>query len=65
MPLLNVKQVQEILEVPENTAYRIIRELNAELKEADIRTIRGRIEKRYLLDRYGLGEIAPSEVVYK
>lgn len=58
MALLNVDQVSALLEVPKSSAYRIIRELNAELKEMEIRTLRGRIEERYLKERYGLGENA-------
>lgn len=54
MPLINVKEVQEILGVPESTAYGIIRELNKELVDKGSRTIRGKVEKTYLQKRYGL-----------
>lgn len=54
MPLIDVKEVQAMLGIPESTAYAVIRELNNELKNMGYRTIRGKVERTYLEKRYGL-----------
>ncbi|MBS6927193.1 MAG: hypothetical protein KH152_01585 [Finegoldia magna] len=54
--LLNVTQVQELLSVPESTAYKIIRDLNAELKEQGYIVLRGRVEEKYLKERFRLDD---------
>lgn len=56
MALLNVKQVKELMDVPESTAYKIIRDLNRELKDNGVLVLRGRVEERYLKERYGISE---------
>ena len=33
-------------------AYRVIRELNGELREKGIATVQGKVSKKYLLERY-------------
>lgn len=33
-------------------AYRVIRELNSELREKGIATVQGKVSKKYLLERY-------------
>lgn len=52
--LLNVAQVQDLLSVPESTAYKIIRDLNAELKDQGYIVLRGRVEEKYLKERFRL-----------
>lgn len=46
---LRVEDVQEILQVKENTAYAVIRKLNKQLKEKGFETLRGRVNKKILL----------------
>lgn len=50
--LMNAKEVQARLNVSRNTAYAIIRELNAELEEKGLRTIKGKVNSQYFEDRY-------------
>lgn len=50
--LMNAKEVQARLNVSRNTAYGIIRELNAELEEKGLRTIKGKVHSQYFEDRY-------------
>ncbi|NLC40105.1 MAG: hypothetical protein GX763_04205 [Clostridiaceae bacterium] len=54
MALIDVEQVQEILGIPQSSAYSIIRNLNLELQEQGYYTIRGKVEKSYLLKRFGI-----------
>lgn len=54
--LLNVEQVQKLLSVPQSTAYKIIRDLNAELKEHGYIVLRGRVEEKYLKERFRLDD---------
>ncbi|UEB34031.1 DNA-binding protein [Finegoldia magna] len=54
--LLNVTQVRELLSVPQSTAYKIIRDLNAELKEQGYIVLRGRVEEKYLKERFRLDD---------
>lgn len=54
--LLNVTQVQDLLSVPESTAYKIIRDLNAELKGQGYIVLRGRVEEKYLKERFRLDD---------
>ncbi len=44
---LTVEQVAQMLSVSESYAYKVIRELNAELKMQGYVTIRGRINANY------------------
>ncbi|MDU2131065.1 MAG: hypothetical protein E7E74_00525 [Finegoldia magna] len=54
--LLNVAQVQDLLSIPQSTAYKIIRDLNAELKEQGYIVLRGRVEEKYLKERFRLDD---------
>ncbi len=54
MALIEVEDVQLLLKIPQSTAYKIIRDLNAELKQLGYYTIRGKIEETYLLKRFGI-----------
>ena len=47
--LVNAEYVMATLGVSRATAYRIIRELNRELRGAGVRTIDGRVDRDYLL----------------
>lgn len=50
--LVDVEYVMTTLNVSESRAYRIIRTLNKELTDAGIKTIAGRVSRRYLENRY-------------
>ena len=52
--LATVQDVMEEFQVSSGQAYKIIRELNKELKAAGFRTIQGRIHRGYLLERYAV-----------
>lgn len=56
--ILDVKQVAELCKVKIGKAYKLIRELNEELEEQGYITIRGRVNKDYLLKRLGIKEVA-------
>lgn len=51
---LNAEDVKNILGCSEPHAYKIIRNLNKEIKEKGYMTMSGRVEKNYLLRRYGI-----------
>lgn len=51
---LNVEDVKKILRVKENTAYSVIRKLNKQLKAKGFEIIRGRVNKKYFLEKYNL-----------
>ena len=51
---MRVDEVAEELGVSTSYAYKLIRKLNAELKETDCITISGRIDRRFFHERiYG------------
>lgn len=56
--ILTAEQVATLCKVKVGKAYQIIRELNEELKKQGYVTIRGRINKDYLLKRLGIEEVA-------
>lgn len=45
--MLDAEQVKECLGVSKATAYKIIRQLNNELKKNDCKVVRGRVSKHY------------------
>jgi len=47
--LIGVKEVAAILGVKSSTAYKVIRTLNTQLEAQGKITVRGKINKRYLL----------------
>lgn len=48
-------EVAEILGIKKPTAYKIIRQLNDELKDQDFLTIAGKVSRQYFMERfYGL-----------
>ncbi|MCC0751311.1 hypothetical protein KGF47_11280 [Clostridioides sp. ZZV13-5731] len=47
-----VKEVAEILEVAESTAYKIMRDLNKELQKKGYWTFAGKVPKTYLEERF-------------
>ena len=57
-PFLRAEDVAEILSISKPYAYKIIRELNEELKAKGYRTITGRINTRSFFEKtyYGMNE---------
>lgn len=53
---IEVKEISKILCMSEAYAYKVIRELNEELKEKGFRTVRGKIPRTYFKERYGIDE---------
>ncbi|NLL92288.1 MAG: DNA-binding protein [Ruminococcaceae bacterium] len=52
--LLNAKDVMELTGLPESSSYKLISQLNSELKDQGYITLRAKINKNYLLERLGL-----------
>ena len=48
----NAKDIMKILEVSLSQAYKVIRELNEELKQKGIRVQRGKVVIEYFNERY-------------
>lgn len=48
---LKVEEVAEILGVSKSYAYKVVRQLNDELKEKGFITISGRVNKAYFMER--------------
>lgn len=55
---MRVEEVAEMLGVSKSYAYKIVRTLNAELKEKGFLTISGRVNKQYFMEKtcYGATE---------
>lgn len=54
--LLRMAEVVQLLDVKPSRAYSIIKQLNNELTAQGYMTLSGRIERSYLLERFGLKE---------
>lgn len=52
--MITVEEVAKLCNVGNGKAYQIIREVNKEMKEKGYLTIRGRVNKLYLLERFGI-----------
>lgn len=52
--LLTVKDIQEILDVSKSTAYRLIKEMNTNLKKQNKIIIPGKISKKYFEEKFYL-----------
>ena len=59
---LRVDEVAEILGISKSYAYKIVKKLNAELKEQGFITIAGRVNKQYFLEKTCYGEAKEKEV---
>ena len=54
---MKVDEVAEQLGVSKSYAYKIVQELNTELKEQGFLTISGRVNKQYFMERTCYGAI--------
>lgn len=52
--LIGVKEVMEILNVSQPMAYKLIRQVNEELKKKGYITITAKVNRTYLLERFGI-----------
>ena len=52
--LANIKEVCELLRVSQGMGYKVIRDLNSELKKKGYITIQGRVPLDYLKERFNL-----------
>lgn len=52
--LIGVKEVMEILNVRQPMAYKLIRQVNEELKKKGYITITAKVNRTYLLERFGI-----------
>ena len=59
---MNAKEVQEFLEVSRTTAYQLIKEMNQELLSLGYRVQRGKVNRRYFMEKYCYGRDAKKEV---
>lgn len=50
--MLNVHDIEEILGVSEGMAYKIIRQLNNEIRDKGFHTVRGRVSRKYFEESY-------------
>lgn len=52
--IITVEEVAQLCKVKTGKAYKIMKELNDELEKKGYITVRGRINKNYLLKRLGM-----------
>lgn len=53
---LRANEVKDILNVSQAMGYKVIRQLNSELKEKGFLTLQGRIPLEYLCERFMIDE---------
>ncbi|MDD5847027.1 MAG: hypothetical protein PUD05_06860 [Lachnospiraceae bacterium] len=58
--MLNAGDIVEILGVSEGMAYKIIRELNTEIRDKGFHTVRGRVSRKYFEESY-YGAVTPEK----
>lgn len=51
---LDVKEIMKLTKMKQGYAYKVIRELNKELEEKGYMTVRGRVPRKYFIERMGL-----------
>lgn len=55
---VGAKEVAEICQVGLTKAYDIIKNLNMELEKKGFMTLRGKINRKYLLERFKIEEVS-------
>ena len=55
-PYITAKEAAKLFEISESHAYQIFRNLNNELKSEGYIILRGKVPRKRLLERMGLGE---------
>lgn len=56
MLLYGAKEVEELLGVSRTRAYIIIKEINKEMKLKGFLTLNGKVNKKYLVEKFGFSE---------
>lgn len=51
---MQAEDIMAIMGIARSTAHKLIRELNAELKERGYVTIQGKVATKYFFERFGL-----------
>jgi hypothetical protein len=54
--LLTVKDVEKLCKVKQGKAYKIMKEINDEMRKKGYIVIRGRVNSTFLYEKLGLGE---------
>lgn len=62
---MNAKEVQEFLEVSRATVYQMINEMNGELVNHGYRVQRGKVNRRYFMEKYCYGGDSKKEVIWE
>lgn len=55
--LMRVSEVAQVLDVSEAYAYKLIRQLNVDLKKKGCITIVGRIDRKYFYEKFYGGQV--------
>lgn len=53
---LKVDEVEKICQVSKTMAYKLIREINEEMTSKGYLTIKGRVNKKFLFKKLGIGD---------
>lgn len=54
---IRASEIEELLGVSKSMSYKLIHELNEELKEKGYKTLNGKLSRKYFMERfYGLNE---------
>lgn len=53
-PFITAREVMQILSICESGAYKVIKDLNEELNQKGFKTIRGKTNRKYLFERFGI-----------
>jgi len=53
-PIMRATEVAELMNISPNTAYKIIKQFNEELKAKGFYIVAGRISRKYFYERTGL-----------
>ena len=58
---MNVDEVAKELDVSKSYAYKLVRELNKELRDKGFITVTGRVSRRYFMEKVCYGATERSE----
>ena len=53
---INAQEVADEIGVSKSYAYKIVQQLNNELKEKGILTVSGKVNRKYFMERFGYTE---------
>ena len=58
---LDAEEAAEMMGVSKSHAYKIMRQMNRELKEMGFIVVAGKVNRKYFLEKIGYGETNPKE----